>query len=167
MEVKKAGSHCYSKREEAWLPLLFLNNNEPVFSPCFFQVHILDLIFSGSQTDPRFQNKNSGCRLTGRLDLLGKRPHIIWTISYQNRPLCTAALFLELERRRRRVKELSWFFSSQTWFLASTELLFVVSSHYYVVIEYIYYTSDVSFSLERVIMLSVFKMTDQFIIGIV
>ena len=32
---------------------------------------------------------------------------IIWTISYPNRPLCTAALFLELERRRRRVKELS------------------------------------------------------------
>jgi hypothetical protein len=23
--------------------------------------------FSGSQTDPGFQNKNSGCRLTGRL----------------------------------------------------------------------------------------------------
>ena len=100
------------------------------------------------------------------MDLLNKRPTIIWTIPYPNRPLCTTALFLELERRR-RVKELSWFFSSQTWFLASTELLSVVSSHYYVVIEYIYYTSDVSFSLERVIILSVCKMTDQFIIGIV
>ena len=27
---KKQG-HCYSKKEEARLPLLFLNNNDPVF----------------------------------------------------------------------------------------------------------------------------------------
>jgi hypothetical protein len=73
MDLKKAGSkkqgHCYSKREEAARLLLFLNNNDPIFfSPCFFQVHILDLIFfSGSQTDPCFQNKNSGCGLTRRL----------------------------------------------------------------------------------------------------
>jgi hypothetical protein len=55
MDLKKAGSkkqgHCYSKREEAAWPLLFLNKNDPVFS--------------GSQTDPCFQNKNSGCKLTG------------------------------------------------------------------------------------------------------
>ena len=29
-DAKKQG-HCYSKREEARLPLLFLSNNEPVF----------------------------------------------------------------------------------------------------------------------------------------
>ena len=28
---------------------------------------ILDRFFSGSQNDPCFQNKNSGCRLTGRI----------------------------------------------------------------------------------------------------
>jgi len=38
------------------------------FVPCFFQVHILHLIFSGSQTNPCFLNKNSGCRLTGHMD---------------------------------------------------------------------------------------------------
>jgi hypothetical protein len=41
-----------------------LNNNNPVFlHPAFFWTWI----FSGSQTDPCFQNKNSGCRLTGRI----------------------------------------------------------------------------------------------------
>ena len=34
--AKKQG-HCYSKREEAAWPLLFLNKNDPVFSPCFLQ----------------------------------------------------------------------------------------------------------------------------------
>ena len=47
--TKKQG-HCYSKR----LLLFFLNTNDLDF-------------FSGSQIDPGFQNKNSGCRLTGRL----------------------------------------------------------------------------------------------------
>ena len=37
------------------------------FAPYFFQVHILNLIFLGSQTDPCIQNKNSGCRLTWRM----------------------------------------------------------------------------------------------------
>ena len=40
MDLKKAESkkqgHCYSKREEAAWPLLFLNKNDPIFSPCFF-----------------------------------------------------------------------------------------------------------------------------------
>ena len=41
MDLKKAGckkqGHCYSKREEARLPILFLNNNDPVFwHPAFF-----------------------------------------------------------------------------------------------------------------------------------
>ena len=52
---KKTGSLLFKKRRGLFL------------SPCFFQVHILDLIFLGSQTDPCFQNKNNGCRLTGRL----------------------------------------------------------------------------------------------------
>ena len=49
MDLKKAGSkkqgHCYSKREEAAWPLLFLNNNDPVFcnllfsGPYFFHGH--------------------------------------------------------------------------------------------------------------------------------
>ena len=41
--VQKQG-HCYSKKEEARLPLLFLNNNDPVFAPCLFEPHILDPI---------------------------------------------------------------------------------------------------------------------------
>ena len=43
--AKKQG-HCYSKREEARLPLLI----DPVFKPNFFQVHILDQIFLKFQT---------------------------------------------------------------------------------------------------------------------
>ena len=40
MQGAKKQGHCYSKREKA--------------------THILDPFFSGSQTDPFFQNKNSG-----------------------------------------------------------------------------------------------------------
>ena len=58
--MQKLG-HFYSKREEEVWPLLFLNNNEPVFfAPCFLQPTFLNLFFSGSQTDQFFQN--SGCR---------------------------------------------------------------------------------------------------------
>ena len=57
MGCKKQGaqkqSHCYSKREEACTLL--------------FATHSLDLFFKGSQTDLYFQNKNSGCTLTGRV----------------------------------------------------------------------------------------------------
>ena len=63
--AKKQG-HCYSKREEARLPLLFLSNNDPVFLHPDFLQPIFWTFFSGSQTDPCFQNKNSECRLTGR-----------------------------------------------------------------------------------------------------
>ena len=50
--AKKQG-HCYSKREKARLPLLFLNNNDPVFRNLLFAPHILDpIFFSGLQTDP-------------------------------------------------------------------------------------------------------------------
>ena len=55
LEMPQPNWHYYSKREEAAWPLLFLNNNDPVF---------FTFLFSGSQTDPCFQNKNSGCRLT-------------------------------------------------------------------------------------------------------
>ena len=49
LDLEKAGckkqGHCYSKREEsAWL-LLFLNNNDPVFSTLLFATHILDLFY--------------------------------------------------------------------------------------------------------------------------
>ena len=69
--MQKAGckkqSHCYSKREEAALPLLFLNNNDPVFlHPAFFSPYFGPNFFSVSQTHPCFQYKNSGCRLTGQ-----------------------------------------------------------------------------------------------------
>ena len=42
--AKKQG-HCYSKREEAAWPLLFLNNNDPVF---------FTLLFSGPYFGPGF-----------------------------------------------------------------------------------------------------------------
>ena len=49
MDLKKAGckkqGHCYSKREEAAWPLLFLNNNEPAF---------FTLLFSGPYFGPDF-----------------------------------------------------------------------------------------------------------------
>ena len=41
---KKPG-HCYSKRDEARLPLLFLNKNDSVFCTLLFAPHILDLMF--------------------------------------------------------------------------------------------------------------------------
>ena len=41
---KKQG-HCYSKREDISMPLLFLNNNDPVFCTLLFATHIVDLFF--------------------------------------------------------------------------------------------------------------------------
>jgi hypothetical protein len=63
MDLKKAGSkkqgHRYSKREEAAWPLLFLNKNDPVFFTLLFSgPYFGPDFFSGSQTDPCFQNKN-------------------------------------------------------------------------------------------------------------
>ena len=47
MDLKKAGckkeGHCYSKREEARLLILFLDNNGPIFVPYFFATHIFDV----------------------------------------------------------------------------------------------------------------------------
>ena len=60
------------------------------FAPCFFQVHILDLIFIKFQTLKKYQvdliNLNSGCRLTGRIGILKcyhmlvklSRSYILW-----------------------------------------------------------------------------------------
>ena len=61
MDLKKSGykklGHCYSKKEEA-----------PCFlQPAFFRPIFWTCFFSGSQTDPYFQNKNNGCKLTGPL----------------------------------------------------------------------------------------------------
>ena len=65
--LQKRQSHCCSKRAEAVWSLLLLNNNDPVFCTLLFASDILDRVCSGSQTNPCFQNKNSGCRLTGQL----------------------------------------------------------------------------------------------------
>ena len=49
--AKKQG-HCYSKREEAAWPLLFLNNNEPdLFFTLLFATHILDLFSQGHKQE--------------------------------------------------------------------------------------------------------------------
>ena len=45
MQGAKKQGLCYSKREEAARPLLFLNNNDPVFCTMLFATHILDLSF--------------------------------------------------------------------------------------------------------------------------
>ena len=54
--AKKQG-HCYSKREEAAWPLLFLNNNDPVFCNLLFVPHILDLIFFRVANRPMFSKQ--------------------------------------------------------------------------------------------------------------
>ena len=60
----------YSKREEVRLPFLFLNNNDPVFCSLLFSGPYFGPDFLGSQTNPCFQNKNSGCKLTGRVSYI-------------------------------------------------------------------------------------------------
>ena len=57
--VKKQG-HCYLKRGKAAWPLLFLNNNDPVFSPCFFQVHIWTCFFQGHTLTHVFKTRIVG-----------------------------------------------------------------------------------------------------------
>ena len=60
--LKKRSENMECKKQTAW-PLLFLNNNDPAFCTSYFGPNF----FSGSQNDTSFQNKNSGCRLTGCL----------------------------------------------------------------------------------------------------
>ena len=67
MGCKKQGAKnrvigTQKEKKAAW-PLLFLNNNDPDFAPCFLKP-IFWTFFQGHK--PCFQNKNSGCRLTGR-----------------------------------------------------------------------------------------------------
>ena len=62
---KKAGSkkqgHCYSKREEARLPLLFLSNIDPVFCT---------QLFSGAYFGPDFFKVPDPKKISGRPDKL-------------------------------------------------------------------------------------------------
>ena len=95
--MQKQG-HCYSKREEAAWPFLFLNNNDLVFCTLLFATQILDL-FSGSQTGPCFQNKNSGYRLTERLYKKNK----IKVGLYTDIPcICYTSFCLFTSKKRRR-----------------------------------------------------------------
>ena len=65
MGCKKQG-HRYSKREETAWPLLFLNNNGPVFCTLLLQPIFWTLFFRVTNR-PMFSNKNNGCRLNGQL----------------------------------------------------------------------------------------------------
>ena len=68
-QVAKKQGHCYSKKEEARLPLLFLNNNDPVFcTTLLFAIHILDLFFK--VPDPK--------KISGRPDKLEWWVQIDW-----------------------------------------------------------------------------------------
>ena len=59
MGWKKQGAkkqdHCYSKREEARLLLLFLNNNDFVFCTLLFASYILNPIFLKFQALKKYQ----------------------------------------------------------------------------------------------------------------
>ena len=72
MNLKKQGAkqqgQCYSKREEEAWPLLFLNNDDPVFCTLLFSgPYFGPVFFQGCKhiQYPCFQIENSGCRLTG------------------------------------------------------------------------------------------------------
>ena len=63
--VQKPGcknqGHCYSKREKARLPPLFLNNNDPAFCTLLFAPHILDpVFFQGGKPTPLFITRIKG-----------------------------------------------------------------------------------------------------------
>ena len=64
---KKTGSLFFKKKRGQTAFSLFWITMTLFFCTLLFATHILDLFISGSQIDPCFQNKNSGCRLTGRL----------------------------------------------------------------------------------------------------
>jgi hypothetical protein len=88
------------EREEAKLSLLFLNNKKNVqtlfFAPCFLHPLFCTLFFSGSQTDPLYQNW-----LTGRWTVITKfgfmeaasnnsanlRPHFFLCFSYKKQEI--------------------------------------------------------------------------------
>ena len=66
---EKKQSHCYSKREEGAWSLHFLNINDLVFCTLLFSKIRVPYFFK--VFDPGFQNKDSGCRLTGPVNRLG------------------------------------------------------------------------------------------------
>ena len=80
--VQKAGckkqGHCYSKREEAAALFSFWIIMTLFFAPCFLHPIFLTWFFSGSQTDPCFQNKNSGDRLTGQQTKISSGREQMW-----------------------------------------------------------------------------------------
>jgi hypothetical protein len=53
--VNISTASSYSKTEEVRLPLLFLNNNDPLFCTLLFATHILDLVFLKFQTLKKYQ----------------------------------------------------------------------------------------------------------------
>ena len=79
MECKKQGAKnrvivIQKEKRSGCLFFFWATKKSPdlFFSTLFFPPHILDTIFSGLQTDPCFQNKNSGCRLTGSMLIVMK-----------------------------------------------------------------------------------------------
>ena len=71
------------------------------FVPCFFfNPYLKPDFFSGSQTDPCFQNKNSGCRLTGQL-FLHQPVWLWWRLSIEY-------MFFFLSHRMQNFLRLDW-----------------------------------------------------------
>ena len=65
--MQKSGSLLFKKRKDQ-AASSFLHNNDPVFCNLLFdKKNWVPHLFSGSQTNPAFYNKNQGQRLTGRL----------------------------------------------------------------------------------------------------
>ena len=72
-EGSKKQGHCYSKREEAVWPLLFLNNNDPVF---------LHPAFCTPYFGPDFLKVPDPKKISGRPDNLIIRVQIDWAIFF-------------------------------------------------------------------------------------
>ena len=76
IDLKKAGrkkqGHCYSKREEAAWPLLFLNNNDPVFLQSAFCNPYFGLFLT--VPDPK--------KISGQPDKLEQWMQIDWAIGF-------------------------------------------------------------------------------------
>ena len=70
--------------------------------PAFFRSIFWTWFFSGSQTDPCFQNKNSGCRLTGQLFL----HQLVWL--WQSLNIEYLFLYFCLSHRMQNFLRLDW-----------------------------------------------------------
>ena len=64
---KKTGSLLFKKKKKQPGLFSFWITMTLVFVPCFCNPYFQPNFFLVSLTDPCFKNKNSGCRLTGRL----------------------------------------------------------------------------------------------------